>query len=68
LFRGKNNIQLTWCKNIAWAHAVINNAKQQFVTQIPLELEKIKKLPMRLFSLFFGKKSMQKTFAIDHDK
>jgi len=59
---------LTWFKNIAWAHAVINNATQQFITQIPLELGKIKKLPMRLFSLFFGKKSMKKTFTIDHDK
>ena len=68
IFKGKQNIELAWCKNIAWAHSILNNAKILVTKQIPVEMSKIKKLPMRLVSLFFGKRSMQSSYQVNPER
>lgn len=68
LFRGKKNIELSWMKGVARAHSYLAWAKKLYSTQIPNELRKISKLPLRLFSLFFGKRSMRSTNSTDFNR
>lgn len=68
LFRGKKNIVLGWYKGIARAHEYKTYAKKMYSKEIPNELRKISKLPMRLFSLIFGSKSMSTTSPIDYNR
>ncbi len=68
LFWGKRNVELAWWKGIAKAHEVVNRARTAFREEIPKEFSKMLKLPMRLFSLFFGKKSMKTSYEVDYHR
>jgi hypothetical protein len=53
------NIVKVWENGLAFIYSLFMEAFITFITVIPESLGKLAKLPGRLFSLIFGKKSIQ---------
>jgi len=51
---------------VAKAHELVRNAIDIVKQDVPIEMRNIKNIPGRLFSLFFGKKSMKTTYDVDY--
>ena len=66
LFKGRVNVWMMWCRMVAKAHELVRNAIDIVKQDVPIEMRNIKNIPGRLFSLFFGKKSMKTTYDVDY--
>jgi len=61
-------VELVWNNSLARIFGFFYSAKEALLTGIPRELNKIKMIPKRLFTLLFGAKQLDVAVSVNYDR